>query len=80
MSEWLKEPVSKTGVLFAGTAGSNPALSVWVGREHARRAATIRGFDTPKVSREANPALSGIFHFRVKNTEQLSGSKVKVEQ
>ena len=28
MSEWLIEPVSKTGVPFAGTAGSNPALSV----------------------------------------------------
>ena len=27
MSEWLIEPVSKTGVPFAGTAGSNPALS-----------------------------------------------------
>ncbi len=28
VSEWLIEPVSKTGVPFAGTAGSNPALSV----------------------------------------------------
>ena len=27
MSEWLIEPVSKTGVPFTGTAGSNPALS-----------------------------------------------------
>ncbi len=27
VSEWLIEPVSKTGVPFAGTAGSNPALS-----------------------------------------------------
>ncbi len=27
MSEWLKEPVSKTGVPFMGAAGSNPALS-----------------------------------------------------
>ncbi len=29
VSEWLIEPVSKTGVPFAGTAGSNPALSVF---------------------------------------------------
>ncbi len=28
VSEWLMEPVSKTGVPFTGTAGSNPALSV----------------------------------------------------
>ncbi len=28
VSEWLKEPVSKTGVPFEGTAGSNPTLSV----------------------------------------------------
>jgi len=28
VSEWLIEPVSKTGVPFMGTAGSNPALSV----------------------------------------------------
>jgi hypothetical protein len=28
VSEWLIEPVSKTGVPFRGTAGSNPALSV----------------------------------------------------
>jgi hypothetical protein len=28
VSEWLIEPVSKTGVPFKGTAGSNPALSV----------------------------------------------------
>ena len=28
MSEWFIEPVSKTGVPLAGTAGSNPALSV----------------------------------------------------
>ena len=28
VSEWLIEPVSKTGVPLAGTAGSNPALSV----------------------------------------------------
>ncbi len=28
VSEWLIEPVSKTGVLFSSTAGSNPALSV----------------------------------------------------
>jgi hypothetical protein len=28
VSEWLIEPVSKTGVPFWGTAGSNPALSV----------------------------------------------------
>ena len=28
VSERLIEPVSKTGVPFAGTAGSNPALSV----------------------------------------------------
>ncbi len=31
VSEWLIEPVSKTGVPFAGTAGSNPALSVTLG-------------------------------------------------
>ena len=29
VSEWLIEPVSKTGVPF-GTAGSNPALSVFL--------------------------------------------------
>ena len=28
VSEWPIEPVSKTGVPFVGTAGSNPALSV----------------------------------------------------
>jgi hypothetical protein len=28
VSEWFIEPVSKTGVPLAGTAGSNPALSV----------------------------------------------------
>ena len=28
VSEWLNEPVSKTGVPVYGTAGSNPALSV----------------------------------------------------
>ncbi len=27
MSEWLIEPVSKTGVPFSGTGGSNPPLS-----------------------------------------------------
>ena len=27
VSEWLIEPVSKTGVFFWSTAGSNPALS-----------------------------------------------------
>jgi hypothetical protein len=31
VSEWLIEPVSKTGVPFAGTAGSNPALSGFFG-------------------------------------------------
>jgi hypothetical protein len=30
VSEWLIEPVSKTGVPLAGTAGSNPALSVFI--------------------------------------------------
>jgi hypothetical protein len=29
VSEWLIEPVSKTGVPLAGTAGSNPALSAF---------------------------------------------------
>ena len=33
VSEWLIEPVSKTGVPFTGTAGSNPALSVIFDRE-----------------------------------------------
>ena len=39
VSEWLIEPVSKTGVPLKGTAGSNPALSVvlltlgWAGFE-----------------------------------------------
>ena len=35
VSEWLIEPVSKTGVPFAGTAGSNPALSVILDRDTA---------------------------------------------
>ena len=35
MSEWLIEPVSKTGVPLAGTAGSNPALSVVLALEWA---------------------------------------------
>ncbi len=30
VSERLKEPVSKTGVPFTGTAGSNPALSGFI--------------------------------------------------
>ena len=35
VSEWLIEPVSKTGVPLAGTAGSNPALSVVLALEAA---------------------------------------------
>ena len=31
VSEWLIELVSKTSVPDSGTAGSNPALSVWPG-------------------------------------------------
>ncbi|GAJ10221.1 unnamed protein product [marine sediment metagenome] len=32
VTEWLIEPVSKTGVPLAGTAGSNPALSAFLVR------------------------------------------------
>ena len=35
VSEWLIEPVSKTGVPLAGTAGSNPALSVMLYKDAA---------------------------------------------
>ncbi len=36
VSERLMEPVSKTGVPFTGTAGSNPALSVDVQKVSSR--------------------------------------------
>ena len=33
VSEWLKEPVSKTGVALVVTVGSNPTLSALIARE-----------------------------------------------
>ena len=67
MSEWLIEPVSKTGVPFAGTAGSNPALSVIfciVVRTAMCDYADFRAFgrDTGETCRESLQALASTYN------------------
>jgi hypothetical protein len=41
VSEWLKEPVSKTGMPFLGIVGSNPTLSAPISLQAA---ADLQGF------------------------------------
>ena len=69
MSERLNEPVSKTGVLFIEYRGfeSRPLRCVaslrWWDENPRGAKHHLRGFDTPRASREANPVLSVVLAY-----------------